>query len=184
MKRILMLALSLILFFAAQEVSSIQSERFVPVLVRPNKQYVVWQDKMLDNVKSFESYRPEPYLCPAGVLTVGYGHTGEFCSQAISENQAENILKKELKDCREIVLRNVKVSLTEYQICALTSFTYNCGEANLRSLINGKSRLNSGNYDSVAKIMPMYRKGGDKVLKGLVKRRAIEVDMWNGIIEL
>ena len=178
----LMFCLSLIVFMAAQVVPPITSEKFFPVLVKPNKQYIVWQDKMVETVKSFESYRPQPYLCPAGVLTVGYGHTGKYASRAMSKKQAEDVLKKELNECRKIVLRNVKVSLTEWQLCSLTSFTYNCGEGSLKKLINGPRRLNAGNYDSIKKIMPMYRKGGGRVLKGLVKRRAVEVDMWNGVV--
>lgn len=180
----LMLCLSLIVFMAVQVVPPITTQKFFPLVVKPNKQYIVWQDKMVENIKAFESYRPAPYVCPAGVLTVGYGHTGKYASRSMSKQEAEDILKKELKHCRQIVLRNVKVPLAEWQLCALTSFTYNCGEGNLKKLINGPKRLNSGNYDSVKKIMPMYRKGGGKVLKGLVKRRAIEVDMWNGLIYL
>ena len=84
----------------------------------------------------------------------------------------------------QIVLRNVRVPLTEHQVCALTSFAFNTGEGNLQKLINGKDRLNSGNYDSVQKLMPMYRKGGGKVLQGLVKRREWELTLWNGIIDL
>jgi lysozyme len=76
------------------------------------------------------------------------------------------------------------VPLTEHQLCALTSFAFNTGESNLQKLINGKDRLNSGNYHSVEKLMPMYRKGGGKVLQGLVKRREWELTLWNGIIDL
>ena len=178
------LMLSLILAFAFQAINPIAYEKNFPVLVKPNKQYVVWQDKMIEGVKSFESFKPAPYVCPAGVLTVGYGHTGEYASRYVDKQQAEKLLIEELDHYRQIVLRNVKVPLTEYQVCALTSFAFNTGESNLQKLINGKDRLNSGNYDSVEKLMPMYRKGGGKVLQGLVKRRAWELTLWNGIIDL
>jgi lysozyme len=149
------------------------------VLVKPNIKQK-WNNKLIQQVKSFESFKASPYRCPAGVLTVGYGHTGKFASGAVTKQRAEALLKKELEDCRAIVRRNVKVPLTENQICALVSFTYNCGEKNLRSLINGDSRLNSGNYKSVSKLMPLYSKANGKTLKGLVKRRMLEVSMWNG----
>jgi lysozyme len=139
---------------------------------------------MIEGVKSFESFKPAPYVCPAGVLTVGYGHTGEYASRYVNKQQAEKLLIEELDHYRQIVLRNVKVPLTENQLCALTSFAFNTGESNLQKLINGKNRLNSGNYDSVEKLMPMYRKGGGKVLQGLVKRREWELTLWNGIIDL
>jgi lysozyme len=178
------LMLSLILAFAFQAINPMAYEKNFPVLVKPNKQYVVWEDKMIEGVKSFESFKPAPYVCPAGVLTVGYGHTGEYASRYVNKQQAEKLLIEELDHYRRIVLNNVKVPLKEHQLCALTSFAFNTGEGNLQKLINGKNRLNSGNYDSVQKLMPMYRKGGGKVLQGLVKRREWELTLWNGIIDL
>jgi lysozyme len=152
------------------------------ILVKPKKHYNSWEQELVNQVKYFESFKPSPYRCPAGVLTVGYGHTGKFASDSVTKQRAEYLLKKELEECRAIVRRNVKVPLTEYQTCALVSFTYNCGEKNLRSLINGKARLNSGNYKSVSKLMPLYSKAKGKTLNGLVKRRALESNMWLGKI--
>jgi lysozyme len=178
------LMFSLIAALALQTVNPVVREKYFPIVVKPNKQYVVWQDKMIQGIKSFESFKPAPYRCPAGVLTVGYGHTGKFASRHVNKQQAEKLLIEEVDYYRRIVLRNVKVPLTEYQLCALTSFAFNAGEGNLRKLINGRNRLNSGNYDSVEKLMPMYRKGGGKVLRGLVKRRTWEVSVWNGAIDM
>ncbi len=81
---------------------------------------------------------------------------------------------------RDNVRQAVKVDLTEYQLNALTSFAFNLGMTNLKTLINGENRLNSGNYKSIEKILPMYRKAGGKVREGLVKRRAWELSLWNG----
>lgn len=179
-----LLSLSLLVGLSMQSVSPIVYSKNFPILVKPKKQYVIWEDKMIEGVKSFEKFEPAPYRCPAGVLTVGYGHTGKYASKHMNKQQAEKLLLEELNKHRKIVLRNVKVPITEYQLCALTSFCFNTGEGNLRKLINGKNRLNSGNYDSVAKLMPMYRKGGGKVLKGLVKRRTWEVSLWKGTIDM
>lgn len=151
------------------------------VLVKPNMEKI-WKNELVKRVKFFETFSHKPYLCPAGILTVGYGHTGKFASRTLTKQKAEEILAKELEEYRKIVCRNVKVPLTENQICALVSFTHNCGEKNLRSLINGSSRLNSGNYSSVSKLMPLYSKAKGKKLNGLVKRRKSEVSMWNGMI--
>ena len=85
-----------------------------------------------------------------------------------------------LAEIEEQVKKDVKVPLNDAQLCALTSFTYNLGRTNLLRLINGENRLNSGNYESVEKIMPLYRKAGGEVKEGLVKRRSFEVSLWNG----
>jgi lysozyme len=166
------------------------SKDFAPIVFEPKSKAILvkpnikqkWQNELIKQVKGFESFKSSPYLCPAGVLTVGYGHTGKFASDSLTKQRAEYLLKKELEECRKIVRRNVKVPLTEYQTCALISFTYNCGEKNLRSLINGNARLNSGNYKSVSKLMPLYSKANGKTLNGLVKRRTLESNMWSGKI--
>jgi len=163
---------------------------FSPIALEPKSKAILvvpnikqkWENELIKQIKGFESFKPSPYLCPAGVLTVGYGHTGKFASDPLTKQRAEYLLKKELEECRAIVRRNVKVPLTEYQTCALISFTYNCGEKNLRSLINGNARLNSGNYKSVSRLMPLYSKANGKTLNGLVKRRALESNMWLGEI--
>jgi GH24 family phage-related lysozyme (muramidase) len=63
---------------------------------------------------------------------------------------------------------------------ALTSFAFNCGMTNLKKLVNGQDRLNDGNYESVERLLPMYRKAGGKVREGLVKRRSWELGLWKG----
>lgn len=153
------------------------------VFVRVKAPNLDWIETMLSGVKRFESYKPRPYLCPAGVKTIGYGSTGEHANVPfMSKLTAEKILNNELTIARKIVLKNVKVKLSENQICALTSFVFNCGEGSLKTLVNGHGRLNGGNFKSVEKLLPKYCKGGGKVLNGLVERRAWEVKMWKGQI--
>lgn len=152
-----------------------------PILVRPNTSHKVnWHDLTTNKIKSFESFRAMPYRCPAGVLTVGYGHTGEHASLPMSKAQAERILAQELAKTKTFVLKHVKVHLTEYQLAALVSFTHNTNERCLLSLINGSNRLNSGNYKSVVRLLPLYCKANGQTLRGLVKRRAWEARLWQG----
>lgn len=139
-----------------------------------------WQD-MVAIVKDCEGYRAKPYRCPAGVWTIGYGHTATAKARAsVSESEAQKLLIEDLKRSRDKVRQLVTVPLTTEQEAALTSFTFNCGENSLRQLVNGPDRLNSGNYQSVEKILPLYRMGGGKVLKGLEIRRAREITLWSG----
>lgn len=150
-----------------------------PLIVKPN---INWHKNMLTGIKFFEGYREAAYVCSGGVRTIGYGCTDKsvVSKGRICKNKAENILLNHLEEVKKKVDEAVVVDLTDYQLNALTSFAFNCGMTNLKTLINGKDRLNSGNYESVTKIMPMYRKAGGKVREGLVKRRAWELSLWQG----
>lgn len=144
-------------------------------------------EKLVETVKSYESFRARPYYCPANVKTIGYGHTGKLTRlKEISRSHAETALRAELQEYWKVVKKNVSVDLSPYQIAALTSFTYNVGEGNLRRLVNGSNRLNSGNLKSVTTVLPAYNKArvGNKVktLRGLTKRRSTEIDLWNTTI--
>jgi lysozyme len=149
-----------------------------PVLVTPKKNIVNWEEELIQGIMRFESFKSDPYRCPAGVLTVGYGHTGKYANQNMTRSRAEEVLRSEIRESRQIVLRNVKVKLTEYQLAALTSFTFNCGEGNLLSLVNGRGRLNHGNYKSIETVMPLYVKADGKTLRGLKHGRGWEVELW------
>ena len=184
-----------------REVETVQE--MTPILVKPNVIHVTYNttieypgpvidspieipstdlvDEMLNGVKFFEGFRPNAYYCCAGGKTIGYGETDKniVALGAITEHKAAALLKKKLNSIREQVRKEVKVSLNDAQECALTSFTFNVGLSNLKQLINGDNRLNEGNYESVNKIMPLYCRAGGKVRKGLVKRRAWEVSLFN-----
>ena len=157
-----------------------------PVLVKPLIRYggpsYNFDSELINGVKFFEGYRANAYYCSGGVKTIGYGCTDKnvVALGAISEHKASNILQQKINDVRDNVRQAVKVDLTEYQLNALTSFAFNLGMTNLKTLINGENRLNSGNYKSIEQIMPLYRKAGGKVREGLVKRRAWEISLWNG----
>jgi len=157
-----------------------------PILVKPLIRYegpsYNFDKELINGVKFFEGYRRESYFCSGGVKTIGYGCTDKnvVALGAINEHKASVILQQKINEVRDNVRQAVKVDLTEYQLNALTSFAFNLGMTNLKTLINGENRLNSGNYKSIEKILPMYRKAGGKVREGLVKRRAWELSLWNG----
>lgn len=151
-----------------------------PVLVRPMAQRVQWTNVLTKGTKHFESFKASPYRCPAGVLTVGYGHTGRHAGDYMTEATASNILAQELTKTKALVRKRVKVRLTAWQEAALVSFTHNTNESCLVSLISGPNRLNAGNYKSVERLLPRYCKAKGKTLTGLVRRRAWEVRVWRG----
>jgi lysozyme len=145
-------------------------------------------DRMVQMIKRFESFKPTPYICAAGVRTIGYGFTASkyLKMKRMTESQASKILVGEvIPHYQSMVRKYVKVPLTSNQECALISFTFNCGEGNLEQLVDAdRNRLNKGNYNSVLQVLPQYIKvkAGSKykTLKGLVTRRKHEVAMFEG----
>lgn len=156
-----------------------------PILVKSHMMYEDqpdWEQEMIDGVKFFEGYRQHCYYCSAGVKTIGYGCTdSEIVARGvISKQEATKLLLEELNRVKGMVEQSVTVSLTDNQLNALTSFTFNCGVSNLKTLINGDGRLNDGNYESVEEYLPQYRLSAGVPLKGLERRRAWEISLWLG----
>ena len=171
----------------AEVVISPEITSYVPVKTILLKKPIVlaekkkdWKNVATSRIKFFEGFSNTTYRCEAGELTIGYGFTGKFTNQSwISRAESDKILEKELVRCQIAVKRIVKVKLSNSQLWSLSSFTYNCGEGSLMKLVNGKGRLNSGNYSSVPKLLPLYCKVAGKQLKGLSNRRDWEAKLWN-----
>jgi lysozyme len=130
-------------------------------------------------IKWQEGLRLQAYLCPAGILTIGYGHTGNVQpGQMISVNEADALLKRDLRIFEEAVTRLVRVPLRENQYGALVSFSFNVGwQAFARSTL--LALLNRGWYAQVPVQLLRWSKAGGRILPGLAARRAAEVDLWN-----
>ena len=123
-------------------------------------------------IKEFEGLRLTAYRCPAGVYTIGYGHTrGVKRGMKITEEEASAYLTADLRNSEKAVERyNSIYHWNQNEYDALVSFTFNCGAANLRALLRNGRR----NRSQIAATLPLYRKAGGKVLKGLERRRAAE----------
>ena len=123
-------------------------------------------------IKQFEGVRLTAYKCPAGVYTIGYGHTrGVTRGMKITEEEASAYLTADLRNSEKAVERYDSVyHWNQNEFDALVSFTFNCGAANLRALLRNGRR----NRSQIADTLPLYRKAGGKVLKGLERRRAAE----------
>ena len=142
----------------------------------------------IDLIKQFEGVRLESYVCPAGVLTVGVGHTSAagppkvVPGMKITYQEANAILARDLIKYENAVDRLVKVQLTQNQFDALVSFTFNVGEGALAKSTLLK-KLNAGQYSAVPAELMKWTKGGGKELPGLVRRRRAEAAMWRGVDE-
>ena len=132
----------------------------------------------IDLIKKWEGLRLKAYLCPAGVPTIGYGHTGDVKKgDIVTPKGAEELLRADLRRFEEGVSRLVRVKLNQGQFDALVSFSYNLGLGALsRSTL--LKRVNKGDYYYAANEFLKWTRAGGKILKGLVARRKEERDLF------
>jgi lysozyme len=125
------------------------------------------------------------YKCPAGVTTIGWGHTNHHGRQfdmnaKWTQAECDAALREDMERFEVAVRRLVTVPLAYHEFDALVSFTYNVGEGNL-----GKSTLlkkvNKGDMEGAADEFPKWNKANGKVMSGLTRRRNSERLMFLGI---
>lgn len=135
-------------------------------------------------ISEFEGCRLEAYRCPAGVWTIGIGHTGTVDGKKISagmtitKEKAQKLLDDSLENRYEPAVRKLG-PMNQNQYDALVSFCYNLGPGIFKgSLLTAIQR---GDWDDVARQMKLYNKAtvnGEKVvLKGLTRRRNAEAEL-------
>lgn len=132
--------------------------------------------------KQFEGFRSKPYLCPAGVATIGYGSTYyadgrkvTLTDAPMSEPDAAALLLQELHHTYlPGVLRQCPILLTDERKCnAIVDFVYNLGLGRLQTSTL-KRKINVSDWDAAQEQLMLWTKGGGRVLPGLVKRRSAE----------
>ncbi len=130
--------------------------------------------KGIDLIKKYEGCKLTAYKCPAGVWTIGYGHTTGVCpGDKITQKQADEYLRYDLERYESIV--NAYDSLyhwTQNQFDSLVSFAFNVGN------ITGLTAAGSRNKYVIAEKMLLYIKANGKPLTGLVKRRQEERELF------
>lgn len=136
--------------------------------------------KGLALIKQFEGLRLEAYRCPAGVLTVGYGSTGPHVKSGliIDEAKAEEWLRK---DCRRfetgVEAMIGSVPTTDDQFSAMVSLSFNIGLGKFAtSTVLKRHKL--GNRIGAANAFLLWNRGGGQVLKGLIRRREAERNLY------
>jgi lysozyme len=129
-------------------------------------------------IKHFEGFSHTPYLCPAGYLTIGYGHlikTGESFSE-ISKQEAESLLQKDLAVSENAVKKLIAAPLNENQFSSLVSFTFNLGSGALQASTL-RAKINRGDFNIENEFLKWVFANGKK-LKGLIKRRNLEAQLF------
>lgn len=145
-------------------------------------------------IKSFEGCHKrdgnafKPYVCPGGVLTIGWGHTnhqGRAFDKAArwTQQDCDDAFDEDMEKFAKQLTALVKVPLKPNQFDALMSFAYNCGLGNLKSSTLLR-KLNAGDYHGAALEFHRWNRSNGKVLPGLVRRRAAEALLFQGIADL
>ena len=127
-------------------------------------------------VKRFEGFSPVPYRCPAGILTIGYGHViteRDSFTYPLTEEQAERILIADLMRIERIIKPMILVPLFWNQLDALVSFSFNVGPYTFR-ISTLRKLLNEGDYEGAGEQFLRWVYVGKTKLRGLVRRRQAE----------
>lgn len=139
----------------------------------------------LDLIKQFEGFSSAPYLCPAGIPTIGYGSTYyedgtkvTLKDKPITEQRATELLEFIAnKTFSENINKVVKVPLNKNQFDALVSFSYNIGNKNFNWSTLLK-KLNLSDYEGASLEFGRWNQANGKILNGLVLRRQKEKELF------
>ena len=134
-------------------------------------------------IKGFEHLELEPYHCPAGYPTIGWGHllTRERWADltqwpAITEEEANEYLRNDLAMGENAVESYIDAPLSPRQHAALVSFVFNLGAGSLQTSTL-LSILNRGKYHEVPGQLRRWIFSGGIRLAGLVRRREAEITL-------
>lgn len=134
-------------------------------------------DLLLSLIRKFEGLRLKVYRCPAGVPTIGYGHTGKEVHMAmppITREVAEEMLQQ---DAAVFVMaasvQSPVLWFDEAKQAAIADFCFNLGISRYK-ISTLKRRVNAGDWDGAQEELQKWVWGGGKKLPGLVLRRQAE----------
>ena len=129
-------------------------------------------------IKQFEGLRLKAYLCPAGIWTIGYGHTsGVSPNSFITIQEADEYLHRDVATI-EMKLNKLNLILRQCQWDAIISFVFNVGIGNFKSsTLLAKIRTNPDDNSIMDEFLRWVYANG-KVMKGLQKRRLAEMKLY------
>lgn len=138
-------------------------------------------DALYDLIRRFEGFRSNPYLCPAGIATVGYGSTTwpdgrkvKLTDQPVSEAVATAMM---MEDANAFAVAVANLSPVLWfdadKHSAIADFAYNLGTTRYKASTLRK-RVEAGDWEGAQEELQKWVFGGGKKLPGLVSRRAAE----------
>ncbi len=135
-------------------------------------------DHAIDLIKSFEGLSLSVYTDSAGYNSIGYGHKiqpGEMFS-TITEDEALEILSKDLTHTEAMITRYITAELNQNQYDATCSLVFNCGSPPLTGHFG--TYLNAGSFDQAAGQILEWCHSGQDVVQGLLRRRRSEYALF------
>ena len=142
-------------------------------------------EKIKQMIKGWEGCRLTAYRCPAGVLTIGYGHTGSdvTAGKKITQSEADRLFDKDIKRFADKVAPLFTgVVLNNNQFDALVSLSYNIGSLSVKApTLLRKVKANPNNPTIRVEFLKHVNARVNGVLKplpGLVKRRTAEANHY------
>lgn len=129
-------------------------------------------------IKEFEGCRYRAYDCPAGVCTIGYGHTdGVYSGMTITQEDAERFLMQDVEKIEKAINQALLVKINQNQFDALVSFVFNIGiQAFYKSTLLVK--LNLGAFKVIPYEFNRWVHIHGEFSKGLQRRRNQEVALF------
>lgn len=130
----------------------------------------------------FEGFRAKPYLCPAGIPTIGYGSTYyrdgrkvSLTDPPISEPEARELLQIELAHTYAPGVNRLCPGLVNHtsRFNAIVDFAYNLGVGRLQTSTL-RRKINAQDWEGAKEQLMLWTRGGGKVLPGLERRRKAE----------
>lgn len=132
----------------------------------------------IDLIKEFEGLRLKAYKCPAGIWTIGYGHTkGVTAGMEITNQQAEEFLKGDIKPV-EVFINKLGINFCQNQFDALVSWIFNLGSGNFNSSTMKKYILADKADEDITDQLVRWHYAGKTSLLGLKRRRVKEANMF------
>ena len=153
-------------------------------------------NELIAMLKHHEGVRYRPYKCPALIWTVGVGHVinpkhikipfakrkaisiPKGWNRKLSEREVDEILQKDLARFERGVLRLCPTGLTQHRFDSLVSFAFNLGLGNLQ-VSTLRRKHNRSDYIGAGSEFPKWCRAGGKVIRGLVKRRNDEMNLYS-----
>ena len=131
-------------------------------------------------IKEAEGLRLDAYRCPAGIPTIGWGHTkGVKLGQHITVQQAEDMLVEDIAPI-ERLLNGMKINFRQEQFDALVSWIFNFGEGKFKGSTMYKRIIANAKDEEITDQMVKWINAAGRPLPGLMKRRVAEANLFLG----
>lgn len=135
-------------------------------------------DRCIELIREHEGFRPHAYLCPAGVWTIGWGHTaGVKPGDVITREKGEAFLKSDIANAEKPVVEQ-GLDFNQNQFDALVSFVFNFGGPKFRTSTLLKRIREDINDTRIRYEFSRWVYAKGKIEPGLVKRRKVEADLY------